>query len=270
MQEEIQIPIQFPMGDGEVYGQNHSLFIVDKPRVMNPLRDEEGNIVEGYFEEDGGYKIYKLFLGNFNESGNGMQRIINKLQNSEPDDILELHIASDGGNVDELIQLYNICNTLFYNRVTTFANHAYSAGAWAFLLGNDRVLYDHSSLMWHSYSTGMGGKRQDLLDRIEHEDKRLEVFLMGTLTKYFSKKEIRKMNKGKDFWLTTKDACERGIATHVMKDGEVYTNEEYLDLIDPKKIKKRKKEAKKAKKEAKKAEKTNKDKKDINTPLNIL
>ncbi len=249
--EEIPMMPVMP-GENEVFAQNHSLFIDEKPVVMEPLRDEDQNIVEGFFEQTGGYKVYKLFLGEFSESGNGIQRIINKLQEANPEDILEFHVSSNGGSVDELIELYNLCDTLFYGRVTTFANHAYSAGAWSFLMGTDRVLYEHSSLMWHSYSGGFGGKRQDLMDHMKHEDSRLNVFLMGTLEKYFTKKEIKKMNKGKDFWINTKEACERGIATHVMTKGEVLTAEDYLQSIDPKFIKAQKRKAKKeAKKEAK-------------------
>ena len=199
---------------------------------MEPLRDEDHNIVDGFFEQNGGFKIYKLFLGEFSESGNGMQRIINRLQGAGPEDILEFHVASNGGSVDELIELYNLCDTLFYGRVTTYMNHGYSAGCWAFLMGTDRVVYEHSSGMFHSYSGGFGGKRQDLLDHMEHEDKRLEVFLMGTLKPYFNKKEIKKMGRGKDFWFDTKEACERGIATHVMVKGEVVANLDEKELVD--------------------------------------
>ena len=239
-------------GENEVYAQNHSLFIDEKPVVMNPLRDEDGKIVDGFYEQDGGFTVYKLFLGNFEESGNGIQRIINKLQSAKDGDILEFHISSNGGSVDELLELYNLCDTLFFGRVTTYANHAYSAGAWAFLMGTDRVLYEHSSLMWHSYAGGFGGKRQDLLDHMKHEDSRLNVFLMGTLEPYFTAKEIKKMNSGKDFWLNTEDACKRGIATHVMIHGEVISADDYLQSIDPVVIKAKAKEAKKLEKKLQK------------------
>jgi ATP-dependent protease ClpP protease subunit len=274
----MQIPVM--AGENEVYGQQHSLFVEERPRTMEPLRDEEDKIVEGYYEEHGGYKIYKLFLGDFSETGNGIQRIINKLQGAGPDDVLEFHIASRGGEVDELVQFYNLCNTMFHGRVTTFANHAYSAGAWAFLMGTDRIAYEHTSFMLHSYAGGFGGKRQDLLDHMEHEDRRLNTFLMGTLKDYFSKKELKKMNKGKDFWMNTEEMCERGIATHVLKDGDVLSAEEYLELKHPERKEAReKREAeeaeanaklekelkKKLKKEAKKTKKLKKEAKDKKT-----
>ena len=252
MLEEIQIPIPGLGADNEIFAQHHSLFIEDKPRSMESLRDEDGKIIEGFYEESGGFKVYKLFLGDFSETGNGMQRIINKLQQADPDDVLEFHIASNGGSVDELVQLYNLVNTMFHDRISTFASHAYSAGAWAFLMGAERVAYEHTSFMLHSYAGGFGGKRQDLLDHMDHEDRRLNSFLMGTLTDYFSAKELKKMNKGKDYWLNTEEMCERNIATHVLKNGIVYTAAEYLEELHPKRKKARlKQEAKDAKVQAK-------------------
>ena len=99
--------------------------------------------------------------------------------------------------------------------------------------------------MWHSYAGGFMGKRQDMLDHLEHEDKRLETFLMGTLHPYFNKTEIKKMNQGKDFWIDTKEACQRGICTHVAINGTLVTADAY---INPKKQTKEKK-VKKVKKE---------------------
>ena len=221
--------------EDSILSHNHTLFWYDKPVEFKTVEEiTDSNI----FEQIPGFTVYKLFIGDFGGDVIGMQRIINKLQEAGPEDMLEIHIASDGGEVDDLIQLYNLCNSVFYKRVVTYVSHAYSAGAWTFLMGNERVLYEHSSLMWHSYSGGFGGKRQDLLDRVEHEDARLERFLMGTLSPYFSKKEIRKMNKGKDYWVTTMEACQRGICTHVLKDGKVITAKDY---ITPKKTKKTKK-----------------------------
>ena len=214
--------------ENEIFADAHSLFIEDKPVTMEPLRDEEGNIMEGLFEQTGGYTIYKLFLGEFLESGNGMHRIISRLQNSNPGDILEFHISSRGGVIDELLELYNLCNTLFHGNVTTYCNHGYSAGAMAFLFGAERGIYEHSDWMMHSWSGGFGGKRDDVLTHMKHEDKRLAKFFNNIMLPYFTKKELKDMQGGKDFWMDSTEMLKRGIATHILKNGEVHTAEEYL------------------------------------------
>ena len=220
--------------DNSIHGDQHSLFWENKPHEMIPL----GKDAPGFFEEQKPYTIYKLFLGDFSEGGNGMQRIINKLQQTKPEDVLEFHISSHGGFVEELLELYNLCDTMFHKAVTTFVNFGYSAGGWAFLIGEERVVYEHSDLMFHSYSGGAYGKRDDMMTHLEHSDKRINKFLLGTLEPYFSKKEIKKMNKGKDFWLDSHEMLKRGIATHIMVKGEVVTADDYLNPPKPVKAKK--------------------------------
>ena len=228
--------------DNSIFADNHSLFWTINEPEFTPVTD-----AEGFYEEQPGYTVYKLFIGDFNETSNGLQRIINKLQQVEPNDVLEFHISSHGGAVEELIELYNLCNTVFYGRMSTFVNFGYSAGAWAFLFGTERVVFEHSDLMFHSYSGGFGGKRDDMLTHMEHEDKRINKFLMGTLEPYFTKKEIKKMIKGKDFWLGSIEMLQRGIATHILIDGEAMTADEYLNpkkpekTTEPKKVKRKKK-----------------------------
>jgi ATP-dependent protease ClpP protease subunit len=224
--------------DNAIYAQYHSLFWEEHQSKMEPLftADENGNELQvpGVYEEQPGFTLYKLFIGDFAETGNGLQKIINKLQQAGPDDILELHISSHGGVVDELVEIHNLCDTLFYDRVVTYLNIGYSAGAWAFLLGKERLVYEHSDLMFHSYAGGGYGKRDDMLNHIEHQDKRVSKYLGDTLKPYFTKKEIRKMMKGQDYWLDTEEMCRRGIATHVMVKGDVYTAEDYLKSLKKK------------------------------------
>lgn len=262
----MQIPSMPEPEENVIYADNHSLFIEERPMMMEPLRDEEGNAVEKYFEQTGGFTLYKLFIGDFHENGNGIQRIINKLQGAKPEDMLELHISSHGGFVHELLELYNLIDTIFYKGVATFCNYGYSAGAMAFLMGEERVVYEHSDWMMHSYSGGFIGKRDDMLTHLKHEDKRLQRFFNEIMEPYFTKKELKKMQGGKDFWMTSEEMLDRGVATHIMVRGELMEGWQYMEELYPKRKKKREKaeakeekalikEIKKAEKEAIKAEK---------------
>ncbi len=245
-----QPPQPVPFDENTIYANNHSLFIEEQPIRMEPARDENGKIIEGLFEQAGGFSLYKLFIGDFEENGNGIQRIINALQNAHPEDVLELHISSHGGLVSELIELYNLVDTLFYKRVTTYCNFGYSAGALASLFGEDRIIYEHSDWMMHSYSGGFIGKRDDMLTHLEHEDKRISKFFNDIMTPYFTKKELKKMEGGKDFWMSAEEMLDRGIATHIMVKGLIITAVDYLEDIHPKRKVKREKAEKKAAKKA--------------------
>lgn len=251
------IPMGLPAPTDEtIFADNHTLFIDRQPAATEPILDEKGVPVEGYFKQEPAFTVYKLFIGTFDEAGNGIQRILAKLQEAEPEDILEFHISSRGGVIDELLEIYNLCDTLFYGRVTTYCNYGYSAGAMAFLFGQDRLVYEHSDWMMHSYSGGFGGKRQDLLDQMAHEDKKLENFFSSLMEPYFTKKEIKKIQKGKDYWLNSEEMLKRGIATHIMVQGELITAQDYIELKNPEvkeaRIKAEKKLARQQKKNLKK------------------
>lgn len=253
-----------PTQDTTIYADNHTLFIEEKQVRMEPVKDAEGNIVEGFYEQTGGFTLYKLFIGDFDENGNGIQRIINALQNAQPEDALEFHVSSHGGLVSEVMELYNLVNTLFYKKVVTYCNFGYSAGALAFLFGEDRVIYKHSDWMMHSYSGGFVGKRDDMLTHLEHEDKRISEFFDEIMAPYFTKKELKKMQAGKDFWMSSEELLKRKIATHIMVDGEILEGQTHLENLYPERkevrlaeeeklAKKLEREVKKAEREAKKA-----------------
>ena len=224
-----------------IYADNHTLFIEEVPPAMVAVESENNDKV---YKQSGGYTVYKLFIGDFDEQGNGIQRIMNKLQQAQGEDVLELHISSQGGVIAELLEMYNMCDSVFYNRITTFCNYGYSAGALAFLFGQERAVYEYSDWMMHSYSGGFGGKRDDLISHLKHEDKRLTKFVDVILGDYFSKKELKQMHKGKDFWMTSTEMLERGIATHIIKNGTIIPAEEYLNTDEVKKVKKVKKDKK--------------------------
>ena len=216
----------------------HTLFIEEIPDEFVPMElkieelDEEGNRIESnnppdiYERIQGGTK-YSLYLGDFMSGQNENSKIFHTFNKAEPNSIVEININSDGGSFFEILSFYNTIVPKF-PEVTTFLNYGYSAGSMAFLLGTKRIVYEHSDMMIHSYSGGNWGKRQDLLDQTEHHDKIITGFFNKIYSPYFSKKEMKKINKGKDFWLDSKEMLKRGIATHIITDdGMFYTGEEY-------------------------------------------
>ncbi len=230
---------------------NNTLFVEEKPPIFEPLIDHESNQpIPGIFEEHQGYTLYKLFLGDFMEESTGNHSIINKLQQGNPmTDVVELHISSYGGDMAELLELYNTLNSMYTETCSTFLNFGYSAGALAFLFGSERIVYEHSDWMIHSYSGGTFGKRDDMLTHIKHSDKMITKFFNKILGPYFTKKELRNINRGDDFWMDAEEMIKRGIATGIIIDGVYSTRDDYLDILDPKRVKKREKAEKKAQKE---------------------
>jgi len=231
----------------------HTLIIENIHEERFPLKDEDNNFIDGIFEIIPAYKKYKLFIGDFmDDTIHNWNQIKHELMNSSYNDILEVHISSYGGYTKEGIEFFNIVNTRF-KQSTVYLNYGFSMGANAFLYFDDRVVYENSEIMFHNWSGGFGGKAADIEDQYKHTKKHLNRFFEKTLKPYFSKKEIKKILKGKEKWLDSYEMLERGIANGIIKDGEYYTREQYLEKYKHNgKIKKsfKKKEAENTKKDS--------------------
>ena len=109
-------------------------------------------------------------------------------------------------------------------------------GALTFCMGDKRVVTLRSDLMFHDYSGGVGGKGGEIETRIKHSSKHLRKFFKDVILKgdFLTKKEFSQMLIGKDFWFNHKEMLKRGIATHILIDGEEMTAKKYLKSIKKK------------------------------------
>jgi ATP-dependent protease ClpP protease subunit len=84
--------------------------------------------------------------------------------------------------------------------------------------------------MFHHASGGAAGTMQKQLDWVQFNKKHLDKFL-GLAQKYFTKKEWKRLERGKDFWLDAEDMIERGICTGIVIDGIQYNNKEGIKKL---------------------------------------
>ncbi len=176
---------------------------------------------------------YTVFIGTFFENTNEINAIWNKLLEATPNDTLELRIQSPGGLVTECQMYINIMRNIFPGRTTAFIDsHASSAGAFTFCAADFRIIYENSRIMLHNYSGGNFGTHQSMKDKFEFDEKHIIEFLTSTLkigkNGYMTKKELKKMIQGKEYWWDAKEMCKRGVATHIIINGKELTAKEYL------------------------------------------
>jgi len=134
-------------------------------------------------------------------------------------------------------------------------------GALAFCMGNERIVYESSTLMFHDYSHIVGGKGGELESQVLHQSQSVRDFLYSITVPFgfISDEEFEKMLDGKDFWMDALEMCTRGIATHIIINGSKVLSTDYVKFasgdidydemitgkIKPKVKKKAKKKAKK-------------------------
>lgn len=178
-----------------------------------------------------GYKKHTFYLTEFAEYGRGLHEVYNSLHNAGENDLLEIRISSPGGSVTEGQTLYNLIQEMFTDRCITILDpEGYSMGALTFCMGDFRVCYENSSIMYHNYSAGTGGKGNEIIAHVKHMDKSLKMFF-DTVVIGLTDEEKEVLYAGGDFWFDTQEMCERKICTTVIVGPHIFTAEEYLMLI---------------------------------------
>lgn len=260
MKKEI-IELPLPKKDNIFYSTYHTLFLKDIIPDPTPHGDD------GLFHIHEPYTLYDLYLGTFMEKESKLHELFHELRQSNINDFLDIRIYSYGGSVDEGKQLENIINEYFPNRTRTILDPlGHSMGALTFCMGDERLIYGNSTLMFHDYSHRVDGKGGEIDSQVKHNSQQMRDFSYSIMVPkgFLSSDEFEDMIIGKDFWMDALEMCVRGIATHIMissikvlaKHYVLYVDEEitYEEMMTGKLNEKPKKKAKK-----KKAKKVNKD-----------
>ncbi len=168
--------------------------------------------------------------------------LFERLRNSTPHDILQLRLASPGGRLDAGMMIYNIMKDHFSQRTEAYIDSSAASMAGLLFLSSDkRIVYPHSLLMIHESSVGLRGKTSELLTHINTYKKSYDVLYNQLCGDLLTEKEHELISHGSDFFLTTKEMCERDVVDMVIYNGEGLKPDDYLLLLKDEKIKKKKK-----------------------------
>jgi ATP-dependent protease ClpP protease subunit len=176
-----------------------------------------------------------LYLSTFDENKVTLAEILNELKELTPEDNINLIINSPGGFLNEGKSIINTIESTGALITTELLSDADSMAAIMFCIGDKRIVYENSSLMYHTFSGGYVGKGGEMEDYISHMTKANRNFFKAHIIG-LTEEEIKRMEEGKEWWFNTKEMCERGIATHVNVKGLIIPAARYLKLL--KKVKK--------------------------------
>lgn len=200
----------------------HSLYTTE-------IEEEKIEVEEGLFKIIPKHTKYSLYIGDFGSEGSELNDIYNDLRTDTPK-TLEIFIDSNGGLISEGQKLQNIIENNFANATDTYLdNKGFSMGAYLFLMGTRRIVHRHSEIMFHNFTASTFGKGHEIASAHKHQQEAMRTYTYSLLSDYFSKKEIKKLLEGKDYWMTTEEMLERGIATHIMIGGALIEASDYLN-----------------------------------------
>lgn len=131
------------------------------------------------------------------------------IRNANKDDIIRIHINSPGGDLFTAIQFLRAMGDCRGTIISSVEGLCASAATLIFLMSDGFEISDHSSFMFHNYSTGLMGKGGELLEQVTYESKWATKIFNDCYGDFLKKKEIELLMVGKDFWLDGDDVEER-------------------------------------------------------------
>lgn len=131
------------------------------------------------------------------------------LVSASHDDIVYLHINSEGGNADTAIQFRHSIQNCPAMVVGVVQGTCMSAASMILLACDSFVVADFSILMCHNYRGISAGKGSEMFDQITFTRKWSEDMVRDIYRGFLSEEEIVQVMDGKDIWMDHHEARAR-------------------------------------------------------------
>ena len=154
-------------------------------------------------------RIFDLYLSGPIESAEKYQDWNQILRSSSENDVIVLHINSNGGNIFSCIQLMRSIRESQGTVVASVEGMCFSAATLLFLVSDVCEVSDHSHFMFHTYSSGAWGKGNEQLESVMADDKWARALFKDVYRDFLSAEELKEMMQGRDFWLSADDVTKR-------------------------------------------------------------
>jgi len=131
------------------------------------------------------------------------------IRSATPNDVVRVHINSHGGDMLTALQFRRVLGECQGQVITSVEGECMSAATIIFLTADMQEVSPHSSVMFHHYSTIMGGKGGDLAKRIHHDMGWSRDIYEDVYEFLLSAEEIEDLIKGVDFYFTSEEILPR-------------------------------------------------------------
>jgi len=173
-----------------------------------------------------GNKKYELFIGQFRwlekHEPKLNKKLLHELNNVPHGSSIHIYIDSPGGILEDAIGMINIIKNNFNNITTEIIHLASSAATVMFLIGDRRIVNTDCRFMAHSFKISYNLDNSELIqDRVDFSHKFYLTIFKKYYNTFLSKKKIKKLMLGKEYWYDSNDMLEKGIATHLRENGKL-------------------------------------------------
>lgn len=148
------------------------------------------------------------------------------IRNAGENDLIVLHINSEGGNLFTTIQFLRVMAETKATVVASVEGACMSAATVIFLCAKSYEISNHSMFMFHNYSGVAIGKGNEMHEQLAFERIWSKNFFADVYKDFLSPSEIEELMNGKDIWMTGEEVGNRLRARQeILKNAETLAEE---------------------------------------------
>ncbi len=141
------------------------------------------------------------------------------IRNSRENDIVVIHINSQGGYASTAIQFLRVLEECTARIIVSVEGDCESAATLIFLAGDIYQISEHSTFMFHSHSTIVAGKSSEIHDNIDFSKRWGDKLIREAYQDFLTEAEIVAITDGgKDLWMDAETVSKRLEARNKLLD----------------------------------------------------
>lgn len=198
-------------------------------------QNKEEQTLYTVFESTQVAKMYDVYISSSIRSPEKYSELLNALANASGNDIFRIHLNTPGGQANTAVQIMHAFRSSAAKIVTIAEGDVASAGTMLLLSGDEIVIREYSTLMFHNFSAGAVGKGHELYARTDHYRKFFPSLLRELYYPFLEEDELDAMMEGKDFYFGYDETVPRleRFGQFKMQEIQHCTGEASIDEQEP-------------------------------------
>lgn len=162
-----------------------------------------------YYESAIALKLHHFYISlNIDEPDKYID-MIHKIKHAGPGEEVYIYLNNGGGRLDTAVQIINAMKMSQAKIVTVIEAEAHSASTMIFLCGDEFIVHDNCSMMFHNFSGGMYGKGNEMKLQMDATIKWFNKLAKDIYFPFLSQVEIDNLIDGKDIWMDSDEIRKR-------------------------------------------------------------
>lgn len=152
---------------------------------------------------------YDVYLNYIIDKPHHYFEFLELLRSANSEDEIYVHLNNNGGYVDTAMQIINTMKESKAHIVTCLEGACHSAASLIFLCGDTVKVSEFGSMLCHYYSGGARGKGNEIEAQVIFDKDYYKKFFNKIYKKFLTTEEIKKLLRGEDKWLDSKEIIRR-------------------------------------------------------------